>query len=412
MSQIRDASLAKEGWKKIEWVRKYMPVLSSIKKEFEKDKPFKGIKIALSIHLEAKTAYLCETLAAGGADMYVTGCNPLSTQDDVAAALAESGMVVHAWHDAKPQEYEEHIRQTVKVGPAIVIDDGGDLVSMLHKEFPELCSKVIGGCEETKTGVNRLISMDKEGALKFPMIMVNNARTKFLFDNRYGTGQSVWDGINRTTNLLVAGKTAVISGYVWCGKGVAMRAKGMGARVVVTEVDPVCALEALMDGFSVMPISEAAEIGDIFVTTTGCRDIITEKEFYKMKDGAVLCNAGHFDLEVDVKTLKKIAVESFDQKKNIKGYKLSNGKQLSVLSEGRLVNLASGDGHPTEIMDMSFAVQALSARLLVTKGVTQKINAVPDEIDREVALKKLGFEGYKIDTLTEAQKVYLNSWNV
>ena len=412
MSQIRDKSLAAEGRKKIDWVKNYMPVLSGIKQEFEKTKPFTGKKIALSIHLEAKTAYLCETLAAGGAEMYVTGCNPLSTQDDVAAALAESGMVVHAWYNASPEEYASHIRQTVKVGPAIVIDDGGDLVNMLHNEFPELCDQVIGGCEETTTGVKRLISMDREGILRFPMILVNNARSKHMFDNRYGTGQSVWDGINRTTNLLVAGKNVVIAGYGWCGKGVAMRARGLAAKVVVTEVDPINALEAVMEGFSVMPMIEAAEIGDIFITTTGCRDIITEKEFFKMKDGAILCNAGHFDLEVDVKALKSIAVEIKEQKRNIMGYKLPNGSWLSVLAEGRLVNIASGDGHPAEIMDMSFAVQALSARLLAEKGVSQKIVQVPEEIDQEVALRKLNFQGYRIDSLSGAQKKYLDGWSV
>ena len=412
MSQIRDASLASDGRKKINWVKNHMPVLTSIKKEFERNQPFAGLKIALSIHLEAKTAYLCETLASGGAKMFVTGSNPLSTQDDVAAALVESGMDVSAWHAATPAEYAEHIRQTVKCGPALVIDDGGDLVNMLHSEFSQLCGGVIGGCEETTTGVHRLISMDRDNALLFPMILVNNARSKYLFDNRYGTGQSVWDGINRTTNLVAAGKTAVVSGYGWCGKGVAMRAKGLGARVVVTEVDPVKAIEAVMDGFSVMPIIEAAEIGDIFITVTGCRDIITEEAFYRMKDGAILCNAGHFDVEVDVKTLRKIAVETFEQKTNIMGYKLSNGRRLSVLAEGRLVNLASGDGHPAEIMDMSFAVQALCARYIVDKRPQKKINQVPEEIDREVAQRKLSFEGYRIDNLTDEQKEYLNSWSV
>ena len=415
MSQIRDINLAKEGRKKIEWAASYMPVLSSIRKEFERDKPFKRMKISLSIHLEAKTAYLSETLAAGGAEMYVTGCNPLSTQDDVAAALAERGMNVNAWHDAKPDEYSSHIRETVKIGPDIVIDDGGDLVGMLHGEFPELCKRVRGGCEETTTGVNRLIAMDREGLLLFPMVLVNNARCKFLFDNRYGTGQSVWDGINRTTNLLIAGKNVVISGYGWCGKGVAMRAKGLGARVIVTEVDPVNALEAVMEGFTVMPMTDAAEIGDFFITTTGCRDIITEKEFIKMKDGAILSNAGHFDLEIDVKRLKEIAVEIKEQKRNIMGYKLSNGKTLSVLAEGRLVNIAAGDGHPVEIMDMSFAVQALSAWFLAGKDFQDKIGSakiirVPEEIDREVAVRKLNYQGYRIDVLTKDQENYLKDW--
>jgi len=407
MNSIRDIGLAKEGIRKIEWVRAHMPVLSGIKKEFEKEKPFKGKKIALSIHLEAKTAYLCETLAAGGAEMYVTGCNPLSTQDDVAAALAEGGMTVNAWYDASPDEYMNHIRETVKIGPHIVIDDGGDLVNMLHDEFPDLCGNVIGGCEETTTGVNRLISRNREGKLRFPMILVNNAKCKFMFDNRYGTGQSVWDGINRTTNLLVAGKNVVVSGYGWCGKGIAMRARGLGARVTVTEVDPVAALEAVMDGFTVMPMEEAASCGDFFVTSTGCRDIIGEREFLKMKDGAILCNAGHFDLEVDVKYLEKNAVEKKEQRRNIMGYKLPNGKWLSVLAQGRLVNIAAGDGHPAEIMDMSFAIQAMSARYLVQKGTSEKIISVPEEIDREVALKKINFLGINIDSLSRAQIDYL-----
>ena len=412
MSQIRDISLAAEGHKKIGWARNHMPVLTSIRKEFEQEKPFAGLEIALSIHLEAKTAYLCETLASGGAVMHVTGSNPLSTQDDVAAALVEKGMNVNAWHGASPSEYSEHIRETVKCGPSLVIDDGGDLVNMLHSEFRHLCSRVMGGCEETTTGVLRLMSMNREGALLFPMILVNNARSKFLFDNRYGTGQSVWDGINRTTNLLVAGKTVVICGYGWCGKGVAMRAKGMGAKVIITEIDPVKAIEAVMDGFNVMPVNEAAGTGDFFITVTGCRDVISRNEFLKMKDGAILCNAGHFDVEVDVKTLKEMAVEITEQKKNITGYKLPGGKQLYLLAEGRLVNLASGDGHPAEIMDTSFALQALCARYLALNKLKDKIIQVPEEIDNEVALRKLNFEGYRIDSLTEDQKKYLQSWSV
>jgi len=414
MSEIRDISLAPEGHKKIAWVQKYMPVLSSIKEEFARDKPFKGLKVALSIHLEAKTAYLCKVLAEGGAQMYVTGSNPLSTQDDVAAALVEDGLNVFAWYDCTPDEYKSHIRKVLEIGPDVIIDDGGDLVACLHEEYPQLCDKVIGGCEETTTGVIRLVSMDRDGALKFPMMLVNNAQCKFLFDNRYGTGQSVWDGINRTTNLVVAGKIVVVCGYGWCGKGVAMRAKGLGAQVVVTEVDPIKAIEAIMDGFDIMPINEAAEIGDFFCTVTGCRDVITEPDFMKMKDGAVLCNAGHFDVEVDVACLRKIAIEVKEQKRNIMGYKLSNGRTLSVLAEGRLVNLAAGDGHPAEVMDMSFALQASCARYLVDNrdNIKNKINQVPHEIDMEVARRKLAFDGYRIDTLTDAQKSYLDSWNV
>ncbi len=412
MSNIREIALAPEGHQKIAWVEGHMPVLRSIREEFERDQPFAGKKIALSIHLEAKTAYLCKVLAAGGAQMYVTGSNPLSTQDDVAAALVEDGLTVCAWHNATPEEYRSHIRQTVSCGPDIVIDDGGDLVEMLHSQFPHLCEKVIGGCEETTTGVLRLRSMDRDGALKFPMIMVNDAQCKFLFDNRYGTGQSVWDGINRTTNLIVAGKTVVVCGYGWCGKGVAMRAKGLGAKVIVTEIDPIKAIEAIMDGFEVMPMLQAAAMGDFFVTVTGCRDVITKAHFEQMKDGAILCNAGHFDVEVDVAGLREMAVEIKEQRHNIVGYKLPNGRWLSVLAQGRLVNLASGDGHPAEIMDMSFAIQALSARWLVEKGATQKINQVPREIDEDVARRKLRFEGCDIDTLTPAQQQYLESWSV
>ncbi len=412
MSNIRDIALAPEGHKKIAWVEQHMPVLRSIREEFERDKPFLGKRIALSIHLEAKTAYLCKVLAAGGAEMYVTGSNPLSTQDDVAAALVEDGLTVSAWHGATPEEYRQHIRQTVSYGPHIVIDDGGDLVEMLHSEFPHLCENVIGGCEETTTGVQRLRSMDRDGALKFPMILVNDAQCKFLFDNRYGTGQSVWDGINRTTNLIVAGKTVVVCGYGWCGKGVALRAKGLGAKVIVTEIDPIKAIEAIMDGFEVMPMLQAAKHGDFFVTVTGCRDVITKAHFERMKDGAILCNAGHFDVEVDVAGLREMAVEVKEQRHNIMGYRLSNGRWLSVLAQGRLVNLASGDGHPAEIMDMSFSIQALSARWLVERGVSQTINQVPREIDEDVALRKLQFEGCDIDTLTPAQQQYLESWSV
>ncbi len=412
MHQIKDISLAPSGHRKIDWVERYMPLLRDIREEFEREKPFAGKKIALSIHLEAKTAFLCKVLAAGGAEMYVTGSNPLSTQDDVAAALADLGMHVFARYGAAGDEYKGYVRQVVSAGPDIVIDDGGDLVGMLHTEFPALCEKVIGGCEETTTGVVRLRAMAKDGALKFPMILVNDADCKHLFDNRYGTGQSVWDGINRTTNLIVAGKTVVVAGYGWCGKGVAMRAKGLAARVVVTEIDPIKAIEAIMDGFDVMPMAQAAKIGDIFVTVTGCRDIITEPHFLAMKEGAVLCNAGHFDVEVDMAGLRALAVESWEQRLNITGYRLPNGKTVSVLAEGRLVNLASGDGHPAEIMDMSFAIQALSARYHAVTGAPRgtAVMAVPAEIDRDVALRKLRFEGCELDVLTPRQREYLESW--
>lgn len=412
MSIIRDPELWESGKRKIDWVIGNMSLLRGIEEDFRASQPFKGLKIALSIHLEAKTAYLCKVLAAGGAEMYVTGSNPLSTQDDVAAALVHDGLNVFAWHGATDEEYHSHISEVIKIGPDFIIDDGGDLVNTIHTEYPHLLDRVIGGCEETTTGIIRLINMDKAGKLKFPMMLVNNARCKYLFDNRYGTGQSVWDGINRTTNLIVAGKNVVVAGYGWCGKGVAMRAKGFGASVIITEVDPIKAMEAVMDGFKVMKMEEAAKIGDLFVTVTGCKDVITEKSFYNMKNGAILCNAGHFDCEVDVAGLKRIAVETKLARNNIDGYKLNNGNWLYVIGEGRLVNLAAGDGHPAEIMDMSFAIQALSAAYMVkNKGkLDSMINIVPEEIDNEVASRKLRYWGLEIDKLTDDQEKYLNSW--
>jgi len=397
MSEIRDISLAPSGERKIEWARRNMPLLGSIEKDLSQTKPFSGLKITLSVHMEAKTACLCRVLQSAGAEMHVTGCNPLSTQDDVAAALAAGGMDVHAWHAATAEEYEHHLTAALETGPNIIIDDGGDLVNLVHTKLTHLMPNIIGGCEETTTGVIRLNSMAKEGTLKFPMISVNNARCKYLFDNRYGTGQSVWDGINRTTNLIVAGKNVVIAGYGWCGKGIAMRAKGFGARVMITEIDPVKALEAMMDGFEVMTMDEAVRIGDLFITATGCKDIITPRHFENLKDGAVLCNAGHFNVEVDVM-----------------GYTLKNGKTIFVLAEGRLVNLASGDGHPVEIMDMSFAIQALSAKYLAENRNKLGIGVipVPEEIDLDVAKRKLLACGLSIDVLTPEQKSYLSSWDL
>ena len=410
MSIIRDINLALSGENKIEWVRRNCPLLRSLEEDFSRDKPFAGKRIALSIHLEAKTAYLCKVLAAGGAEMYVTGSNPLSTQDDVAAALVKAGLNVYAWHGATDEEYYAHIRETLSHHANIIIDDGGDLVHMLHTELQDELQYVTGGCEETTTGIIRLIAMDREGKLRFPMIKVNNADCKHLFDNRYGTGQSVWDGINRTTNLIVAGKTVVVAGYGWCGKGVSMRAKGLGAQVIVTEIDPIKAIEAYMDGFTVMPMNEAAALGDFFVTVTGCAGVITEPDFLKMKEGAILCNAGHFDVEVDMKRLREISTETQEMRNNIKGYTLPNGKHIYVLAEGRLVNLAAGDGHPAEIMDMSFAIQALSAKYLVENQgkLTEKLIDVPREVDLEVAHRKLAFLGIRIDKLTPEQEDYLN----
>lgn len=410
-SEIRDINLWESGKTKIDWVKRNCPLLRGIEKKFAAEKPFAGLKIALSVHLEAKTAYLCKVMAAGGAEMYVTGSNPLSTQDDVAAALVHDGLNVFAWYDATDEEYHRHTTAVITAAPNIIIDDGGDLVSLIHNEYPELIPNVIGGCEETTTGIIRLKAMAHEGKLKFPMIMVNDADCKHLFDNRYGTGQSVWDGINRTTNLIVAGKNVVVAGYGWCGKGVAMRAKGLGASVIITEINPIRAMEAVMDGFKVMPMKKASEIGDFFVTVTGCRDVITEECFNVMKDGAICCNAGHFDVEVDVAALRKMAVESYTARKNIMGYKLKNGNTIFVLAEGRLVNLAAGDGHPAEIMDMSFAIQALSAAYLVkNKGkLTEMTINVPTEIDHEVAKSKLEDWQLEIDTLTDVQEKYLNT---
>lgn len=412
-SAIRDINLHESGKLKISWVKAHMPLLNNLEKEFSRTRPFEGVKIALSVHLEAKTAYLCEVLSSAGAEMFVTGSNPLSTQDDVAAALVHEGMNVFAVHGATPEEYESGLRAVISAGPNIIIDDGGDLVHLIHTEYPELIGNVIGGCEETTTGILRLKAMDRSGELNFPMMLVNDADCKHLFDNRYGTGQSVWDGIMRTTNLIVAGKNVVVAGYGWCGKGVAMRAKGLGAEVIVTEVDPVKAMEAVMDGFKVMKMSDAASLGDIFVTVTGCKDVITTRDFWKMKDGAICCNAGHFDVEVAVSALREVATESYIARNNIEAFTLVNGKTIYVLAEGRLVNLAAGDGHPAEIMDMSFAIQALSAKYLVDNKNNlpsesgKMLLHVPVEIDAEVASRKLESWGVSIDTLTPDQKKYL-----
>ena len=409
MSRIKDISLAPSGEMKINWVERNMPVLRGIGEDFKREKPFAGMKVALSVHLEAKTAYLCRVMEMGGAEMYVTGSNPLSTQDDVAAALVAGGMNVFAEYGCSMEQYEQCLEEVLKVGPNIIIDDGGDLVHLMHTKYTDLIPNVIGGCEETTTGINRLKIMSRKGELKFPMVMVNDADCKHMFDNRYGTGQSVWDGICRTTNLIVAGKYVVISGYGWCGKGVTLRAKGLGAKVIVTETDPVRALEAVMDGYEVMPMAEAAKIGDIFCTVTGGRDIITAEHFLLMKDGAILSNAGHFNIEVDMEALEKMAVRKYEARHNIQGYVMPDGRTLFTIAEGRLVNLAAADGHPAEIMDMSFAIQALSARFLaLNKGkLAADVVAVPKDIDEAVARRKLKAMGVEIDTLSRAQADYL-----
>lgn len=412
--QIRDIHLAPSGHQKIQWVKNNMPLLSGLEKEFEKTKPFEGIKISLSVHLEAKTAYLCLVLAAGGAQMSVTGSNSLSTQDDVAAALADAGLKVFAWHGATDEEYNRHIEMCLAHKPNIIIDDGGDLVGLLHNERPDLAEEVWGGCEETTTGVIRLKAMEKEGILKFPMVAVNDAQCKHLFDNRYGTGQSVWDSIMRNTNLIVASKTVVVVGYGWCSRGIAMRASALGAKVIVTEIDPVKAIEARMDGYDVMKMEQAAPLGDLFVTATGCNHTITVEHMRKMKDQAILANAGHFNVEIDMEGLEAAADEKRESRKNIMGYRLGPDKWIHVIAEGKLVNIAAADGHPAEIMDMSFAVQAMSAMYIKEhyKDLEKKVIDVSAEIDDKIARRKLESWEIEIDALTPEQETYLNSWQI
>lgn len=412
--EVKDMALAPSGHRKIEWVKANMPLLSALEKEFEVTKPFEGIKISLSIHMEAKTAYLCKVLAAGGAILSATGSNVLSTQDDVAAALADDGISIFAIHGADQETYNRHIEMCLEQKSNIIIDDGGDLVSMLHNERPDLAEEVWGGCEETTTGIIRLRAMEKEGALKFPMVAVNDADCKHLFDNRYGTGQSVWDSIMRNTNLIVAGKTVVVAGYGWCSRGIAMRAASLGAQVIVTEIDPIKAMEAKMDGHSVMTMGQAAPLGDIFVTATGCAGTIRMEHMEKIKNMAILANAGHFNVEIDMQSLEDQAVSKKEMRNNIMGYTLKNGNTVNVLAEGRLVNIAAADGHPAEIMDLSFAVQAMSAMYIKDnyKNLENRVIDVSAEIDDVIARRKLAAWGIEIDTLTEEQEKYLNSWKL
>ncbi|WP_027414485.1 adenosylhomocysteinase [Aneurinibacillus terranovensis] len=411
-SIVRDMNLAPNGHLKIDWVKEHMPVLNRIREQFEKEQPFKGLKVAISLHLEAKTAYLAKVVQAGGAEVTITGSNPLSTQDDVAAALVEDGITVFAKYNPDPQEYKEHLIKTLETKPDLIIDDGGDLVTILHSERPDLARQVRGGCEETTTGVLRNRALEKSGNLTFPMIAVNDAYCKYLFDNRYGTGQSVWDGINRTTNLVVAGKTVVVVGYGWCGRGVALRAKGLGAKVIVTEIDGIKAIEAYMDGFEVMPMIEAAKHGDYFVTVTGNRDVIRGEHMAVMKDGAILSNAGHFDIEINKPELEELSTSKRTVRKDIEEFVRKDGRKIYLLAEGRLVNLAAGDGHPAEIMDMTFALQAVSLAYINEKykEIGKKVLNVPYELDDKVARLKLEALGIGIDTLTEEQQAYLNSW--
>ena len=410
MSLIRSPEKAMTGQKKIDWAGRHMPVLSRLAEEQAPAKPFAGIKMAICIHLEAKTAYMATAFRRCGAEVTVTGSNPLSTQDDVAAALVKQGIAVFAWHGATAEEYADHIRRTVETGPHLLIDDGGDLITALHREKPELLPGVRGGAEETTTGLNRLRAMAGAGELAFPVIAVNDASCKYLFDNRYGTGQSVWEGIMRTTNLLVAGKTVVVAGFGWCGRGVALRAAGLGAQVIITEVDPVRALEAAVEGYRVMPMRRAASLGDIFVTTTGCNEVIGKEDLAALKDGALLANAGHFDVEIDKAALGGVAQKAGSPRDNIEEYRFPDGRRVYLLAQGRLVNLAAGDGHPAEIMDLSFALQFLAMDYLRGAGeLPRAVIPLPEELDRKVAELKLSSMGITIDRLTEAQRRYLSS---
>ena len=408
-SMIRDIKLAPSGHDKIAWVKNFMPVLNSIDKEFSVKKPFAGKKFVVTMHLEAKTAYLALVLHHAGAEVAITGSNPLSTQDDVAAALVEEGLHVFAWYNCTNEEYDEFINRALDIEPDVIVDDGGDLVAMLHTKRRELLPKIIGGSEETTTGVLRLHTLAAQGKLEFPMIAANDAYCKYLFDNRYGTGQSTWDGIMRTTNLVIAGKTVVISGYGWCGKGAAMRAKGLGANVIITEVDPIKAIEAVFDGFRVMPMQEAAKEGDIFLTLTGNKDIIRKEHYAVMKDGAMMANSGHFDVEINKPELNDVSVSKRTVRKNVEEFVQKDGRKLYLLAEGRLVNLAAGDGHPAEIMDLSFGVQFFSALHLLNHHAEMKneVYLMPNEINIKLAEIKLASLGVKIDELTPEQKEYL-----
>ena len=407
-SMIRDIGLAASGHDKIKWVQNFMPVLDAINKEFSVTKPFAGKKMVITMHLEAKTAYLALVFRNAGAQVAITGSNPLSTQDDVAAALVEDGLQVFACHGCSAEEYDVYINKALDTKPDIIVDDGGDLVSMLHNKRRELLSGIIGGSEETTTGVHRLHALANQGKLQFPMIAANDAYCKYLFDNRYGTGQSTWDGIMRTTNLVIAGKTVVIAGYGWCGKGGAMRAKGLGANVVITEVDPIKAIEAVFDGFRVMPMDEAAEIGDIFLTLTGDKDVICKQHFAVMKNGAVLANSGHFDVEINKVDLEAGSVSKRTVRKNIEEFVQKDGRKIYLLAEGRLVNLAAGDGHPAEIMDLSFGVQFFSALHLLHhhQELENQVYLMPDEINTRIAEIKLKSLGIAIDKLTPEQQAY------
>ena len=411
--KVKNPELASKGELLIEWASMHMPVLNKIKERFEKEKPLESLTIGACLHVTKETAVLVTTLQAGGAKVALCGSNPLSTQDEVAAALAKRGIHVYAWRGETTDEYYWCIDQVIAYKPKITMDDGADLVSTIHAEKPEFLSEIKGGTEETTTGVQRLRAMEKTGDLKYPIIAVNDAYTKFLFDNRYGTGQSTIDGILRATNILLAGKNFVVCGYGWCGRGLALRAKGMGANVIITEVNPLKALEAVMDGFRVMPLTQASEIGDIFVTTTGNINVIRKEHMLKMKNGAILANSGHFNVEINLKDLENLAETKRKIRPNLEEFTLSNGRKIYLLSEGRLVNLASAEGHPSEVMDMSFSNQALCVEYLAkNEKMPPKVYKVPKEIDEKVAKLKLEAMNIKIDELTEEQKRYLESWKM
>jgi len=409
---VKDITLAPQGKKKIEWVQRHMPVLEYIKKQFIKEKPFEGITIGSCLHLEPKTINLGLTLQAGGAEVAMTGCNPLSTQDDATAAGADLGLNIYGWREQTTEEYYQTINQVLDHKPDIIIDDGADMIFLVHRERRELLGKIRGACEETTTGIHRLKAMHKDKALEFPVMAVNDAYTKYLFDNRYGTGQSTFDSIMGSTNMLIAGKTVVVCGYGWCGRGIAMRAQGLGANVIITEIDPIRALEARMDGYRVMKISEAVKHSDILITATGNVDIVSGDDFQYMKDGCVMANSGHFNVEINQEDLEGMSTNINNLKPDIDEYIMPDGRKLYLLAEGRLVNLAGerGQGHPAEIMDLSFAMQALSAKYLLDNDLEVGVYKTLDETDRYVAELKLQAMGIEIDELTPQQEEYLEGW--
>lgn len=412
MSKVKDMSLAKEGIRKIEWVQRHMPVLEHIKKEYEETQPFKGITIGSCLHLEPKTINLGLTLQAGGAEVAMTGCNPLSTHDDAVAGAADLGLNIYGWRDQDDEEYYQTINMVLDHKPDVIIDDGADMIMVLHNERTDVLKHIKGACEETTTGVHRLEAMHKDGALKFPVVAVNDAYTKYLFDNRYGTGQSSFDAIMGTTNMLIAGKSVVVCGYGWCGRGIALRAQGLGANVIVTEIDPIRALEARMDGYRVMKIRDAVKEADLIITVTGNINIIYGDDFKYMKDGCMLCNSGHFNVEINRRDLEAQSTSVREVRESIEMFTMKDGRKIYLLADGRLVNLsaARGQGHPAEIMDMSFAVQALSAKYILNNDLEVGVTKAPDDIDYEVANLKLKAMDIEIDTLSDRQKEYMCSW--